>query len=140
MHAVLLVQEVTGEEEPEEAPKAALGGLFGRAKKAAQETTGEPEPEKKPAKALGGLFGRGKRAAEEAIDEIETQPKPKPFAGFLGGTQKVRYLMLSLLPSLKRPAFHGVCHGRCVTTRNSAVCKAMMMLHALSVPHVLSNY
>ena len=29
-------QEVTGEEEPEEAPKAALGGLFGRAKRTAQ--------------------------------------------------------------------------------------------------------
>ena len=29
-------QEVTGEEEPGEAPKAALGGLFGRAKRTAQ--------------------------------------------------------------------------------------------------------
>ncbi|CAL5223303.1 g5794 [Coccomyxa viridis] len=82
-------QEVTGEEEPEEAPKAALGGLFGRAKKAAQDTTGEAQPEKKPAKALGGLFGRAKRATEEAIDEIESEPKPKPFAGLLGGTKKV---------------------------------------------------
>ncbi len=83
-------QEVTGEEEPEEAPKAALGGLFGRAKKAAQDTTGEAQPEKKPAKALGGLFGRAKRATEEAIDEIESEPKPKPFAGLLGGTKKVK--------------------------------------------------
>ena len=81
---------MTGEEEPEDAPKAALGGLFGRAKKAAQDTTGESQPEKKPAKALGGLFGRAKRATEEAIDEIESEPKPKPFAALLGGTKKVR--------------------------------------------------
>ena len=87
---VAFVQEVTGEEEPEEAPRAALGGLFGRAKKAAQDTTGEADVEKRPGKALGGLFGRTKRAAEEAIDEIESEPKPKLFAGLLGGTQKVR--------------------------------------------------
>ena len=84
------VQEVTGEEEPGEAPKAALGGLFGRAKKAAQDTAGEADADKKPGKALGGLFGRTKRAAEKAIDEIESEPKPKPFAGLLGGTRKVR--------------------------------------------------
>ena len=83
-------QEVTGEEEPEEKPKAALGGLFGRAKKAAQEVTGEAQPEKKPAKAAGGLFGRARKATEEAIDEIESEPKPRPFAALLGGTRKVR--------------------------------------------------
>ena len=82
-------QEVTGEEEPEEKPKAALGGLFGRAKKAAQEATGEAQPEKKPAKAAGGLFGRARKATEEAIDEIESEPKPRPFAALLGGTRKV---------------------------------------------------
>ena len=82
-------QEVTGEEEPEEKPKAALGGLFGRAKKAAQEATGEAQPEKKPAKAAGGLFGRARKAPEEAIDEIESEPKPRPFAALLGGTRKV---------------------------------------------------
>lgn len=85
-------QDLTGEEEPEEKPKAALGGLFGRAKKAAQETTGEAQPEKKPAKALGRLFGQARKATEEAIDEIESEPKPKPFAGLLGGTKKVRII------------------------------------------------
>jgi len=33
---VLLCQEVTGEDQPEEKAKAAVGGLFGRAKRAAQ--------------------------------------------------------------------------------------------------------
>ena len=99
--ALCAEQEVTGEEEPEEAPKAALGGLFGRAKKAAQDTTGEPQPEKKPAKALGGLFGRARRATEEAIDEIESEPKPKPFAGLLGGTKKVR------LTNITQATVHG---------------------------------
>ena len=80
---------MTGEDEPEEKPKAALGGLFGRAKKAAADTTGEAQPERKPAKALGGLFGRANSAAEKAINEIESEPKPKPFAGLLGGTKKV---------------------------------------------------
>ena len=86
---------MTGEEEPEEKPKAALGGLFGRATKPARETTGEAQPEKKPAKALGGLFGRARKATEEAIDEIESEPKPKPFAALLGGTKKVRLLYIN---------------------------------------------
>ncbi len=85
-----LLQEVTGEDQPEEKPKAALGGLFGRAKKAAQDTTGEAQPEKEPVRAARGLFGRAKKATEEATDEFESEPKPKPFAGFLGGTKKVR--------------------------------------------------
>ena len=93
-------QEVTGEDEPEERPKAVLGGLFGRAKKAAQDATGEAQPEKAPAKAAGGLFGRAKRATEEAVDDIESEPKPKPFAALLGGTKKVR------LPGLVPAALH----------------------------------